>query len=97
MFNDRAIKKSLNRTFENALWLVCKGSESKLEKLNEEYVTIHQHNLQLLLVDIFKTKSNINSKFMKNTFIERDVQYNLRSKNHLVHRSQFMGLITGGK
>ena len=46
-------------------------------------MTIHQHNLQLLMVEIFKTKNNLNLTFMKNIFTERDVQYNLRSKNHL--------------
>ena len=46
-------------------------------------MTIHQHNLQLLMIVIFKPKTNLNSTFMKNIFTERDVQYNLRSKNHL--------------
>ena len=83
MFNDRATHTELNRTFEKALWLVCKGSESKLEKLKEKYVTIHQHNLQLLMVEIFKTKNNLDLTFVKNIFTERDVQNSLRSKHHL--------------
>ena len=83
MFNDRATNTKLNRTFEKALRLVCKGGESKLEKLKEKYVTIHQHNLQLLMVEIFETENNLNPTFMKNIFTERDVQYSLRSKNHL--------------
>jgi len=45
-------------------------------------MTIHQHILQLLTVEIFKTKSNLNPTFMKSIFTERDAQYNLRSKNH---------------
>ena len=36
--------------------------------------------LQLLMVDIFK--ANLNPIFMNNIFTERDVKYNLRSKNH---------------
>jgi len=52
MFNDRATNTKLNHTFEKAQQLVCKGSEPKLEKLKEKYVTIHQHNLQLLMVEI---------------------------------------------
>ena len=39
-------------------------------------MTTHQHNLQLLV-------KNLNPTFMKNISAERDVQYNLRSKNHL--------------
>ena len=40
-------------------------------------------NLQLLMVEIFNTKNNLNLTFMINIVTERDVQYNLRSKNHL--------------
>ena len=83
MFNDRATNKRLNRTFEKALRPLCKGSESKLEKLNGKYATIHQHNLQLLMVEIFKATNNLNPKFVKNIFTERDLPYSLRSKNHL--------------
>ena len=35
------------------------------------------------MAEIFKTKNNLNPTFMKNIFTERDVQYNLRSENHL--------------
>ena len=63
--------------------MVCKGSELKLEKLKEKYATIHQHNLQLLLVEIFKTKHNLNPAFIKNVFTARDSQYSFRSKDHL--------------
>ena len=35
------------------------------------------------MVEIFKTKNNLNPTFMKDIFTERDVQYNLRSKNNL--------------
>ena len=83
MFNDRATNAKLNRIFEKALRLVCKGSESKLGKLKEKYGTIHEHNLRLLMIEIFKTKNNLNPTFMKDIFAERDVQYNLRSRNHL--------------
>ena len=47
------------------------------------YVTILQDNLQLLMVEIFKTRNDLIPTFMKNIFTERDVRYSLRSKNHL--------------
>ena len=83
MFSDRATNAKLNRTFEKAQRLVSKGSELKLKEIKEKYVTINQHNLQLLMVEIFKTKNNLNPKFMKNIFTLKDVQYNLRRRNHL--------------
>ena len=83
MFHDRATNSKLNRIHERALRLVCKDSESELEKLKKKYGTIHQHNLQLLMIEIFKTKNNLNPTFMKNIFTERNIQYSLRSENHL--------------
>ena len=35
------------------------------------------------MIEIFKTKNNLNLTFVENIFTKRDVQYNLRSKNHL--------------
>ena len=73
-FHDRATNLKLNRIHERALRLVCKDSEAKLTKLKKSYGTIHQHNLQLLMIEIFKTKNNLNPKFMKNILTERDIQ-----------------------
>ena len=75
MCNDRTTNAKLGRTFEKVLRLVCKGSGAKLDKLNEKYVTIHQHNQQSLMPEIFKTKNNLNPTFMKSRFTERDVHY----------------------
>ena len=35
------------------------------------------------MVEIFKATSKLNPTFMKNIFTDRDVQYNLKSRNHL--------------
>ena len=83
MFHDRATNSKLNRIQERALRMVCKDSESGLADLKTKYGTIHQHNLQLLMIEIFKTKNNLNPKFMKKILTERDIQYNLRNENHL--------------
>ena len=71
MFHDRANNSKLNCIHEGVLRLVCKYSESELEKLKKKYGTIHQHNLQLLMIEIFKTKNNLNPIFMKTIFTER--------------------------
>ena len=83
MFHDRATNSKLNRIQERALRMVYKDSESGLADLKKKYGTIHQHNLQLLMIEIFKTKNNLNLTFMKKILIERDIQYNLRNGNHL--------------
>ena len=46
-------------------------------------VTTHQHNLQLLLVEIYKTKHSLNPTFMRDVFAERNNKHNLRNENHL--------------
>ena len=75
MFNERATNAKLNRTFEKALRLVCKCSESKLETLKEKYVVIHQHNLQLLLVEIFKTENNLSPTIICKTYLLREISH----------------------
>ena len=49
---------------------------------NDIYPFIFMH-LQLLMIEIFKTKNNLNQTFMKNIFTERNIQDSLRSENHL--------------
>ena len=82
MFHDRATNSKLHPIHERALRLVCNDCESEQAELKKKYGTIHQHNLQLLMIEIFKAKDNLNRTFMK-TFLLRDIQYNLRSENHL--------------
>ena len=72
MFHDRATNSKLNRIQERALRMVCKDSESGLADLKKKYGTIHQHNLQLLMIEIFKTKNNLNPTFMKK-FLLREI------------------------
>ena len=46
-------------------------------------VSIHQRNLQYLMIEIYKTKKSLNPSFMSEIFEARDVQYDLRNKNTL--------------
>ena len=44
-------------------------------------VSIHVKNLQLLMTEIYKTKSGLSPPFMKDIFAERNTGYNLRHDN----------------
>ena len=44
-------------------------------------MTVHQRNLPLLMVEIYKTKVNLNPEFMKDIFVTNDVPYRLRRGN----------------
>ena len=87
MFHDIRINNKVNKIHERALRIAYKDShscfESLLERNRPNSVSLHQRNLQLLLVKIFKTKEKLNPSFTKNILVERTENYNLRSGNTL--------------
>lgn len=52
----------------------------------DEYDIIHTKNLQFRVIEMFKTKDNINPNFMKEIFLEHHVVYNLIT--NLRHQGQ---------
>ena len=66
------------------LRIACKDNVSTAENLLEmdNSVTV-QRNLQLLMVEICKTKYNLNPSFMKQIFEEKEIPHNLRCSNKL--------------
>ena len=61
----------MNRLHEKALRIVYKDYVSTFKNLEiDRSVNIHQRNLQLLMVEIYKTKSNLNPSFMKKIYEE---------------------------
>ena len=82
MFHNRRANAKLNKVFERALRIACNDSgnnsenNSENKSVNNYYnlhksLTIHQCNLQLLMIEIFKTKNNLNPTFMKDIFLPR--------------------------
>ena len=65
--------------------VVYKNSHADYETLLklDNAVSIHQRNLQYLMIEIYKTKKNLNPSFISEIFEARDVQYDLRNKNTL--------------
>ena len=47
-------------------------------------MSVHQRNLQLLLIEIYKTINNTNPSFMAEVFVTNVVPYNLRGSTNLV-------------
>ena len=45
-------------------------------------VSIHVKNLQLLMTEIYKTRSSLSPPFMKDIFADRNTGYNLRHRNY---------------
>ena len=86
MFHSRYLNNKINKIHERALRIAYKDYESSFNTLLEKdtSVTIHTKNLQNLMIEMFKTKENINPPFMKELFRERKNTYNLRNNNEFM-------------
>ena len=49
----------------------------------DNLVTVHQRNLQLIMIEIYKAKHDLNTSFMKQIFEEKLIPYNLRCSGKL--------------
>ena len=85
IFHDRNVDNKINKIRERALRIAFKDASSNFEELliKAASVTIHQRNLQLLTTEIYKTKHDLNPKFMGEIFVEKNNSYSLRCKDHL--------------
>ena len=74
-------------SFLQKYFLLKNESSTHIVKhLNKGGITrgIYQRNLQLLLIEIYKTVNNLNPSFMAEVFITNVVPYNLRGSTNLV-------------
>ena len=80
MMYNRAIHNKINHIHEKALRIVYDDCSSSFEDLNEKKsVTIHQHNLQQLAIEILKVKIGLALIIMNKIFIfVENNTYNLR-------------------
>ncbi len=86
MFHDRHINAKINQIHERALSIAYQDHTSSFKKgllITDKWVFIHQRNLQLLITEIYRTKMNLNPSFMKEIFVERKINYNLRVTNNV--------------
>ena len=70
MFHSRKLNKCINNFHEGALRIFFKDYESTFQKLlkQNKSVSIHQRNLQILVIEIFKTKNGLNPVIMEDVF-----------------------------
>ena len=62
-----------------------KDTSSNFEELliKAASVTVHQKNLQLLTTEIYKTKHDLNPKFIGEIFVEKNISCSLRCNDHM--------------
>ena len=69
----------------NELRFAFRDTSSRFDELLTKTgsVTVHQINLQLLETEIYKTKNDLNPKFMNEIFFEKKHSYELRGNDIL--------------
>ena len=86
MFCGKVANNDLNRTHKRALRILLNDYTSTfnelLHRVNE--CTIHQKNLQKLMLEVYNSLTQQNPSFLWDMFHEKDNKYNLRSKNLLM-------------
>ena len=81
MLHSRKLNAEINKLHERALRITYRDQESSFEDLLgfDNSVSVHQKNLQVLMIEMFKTKHGLNPPFMKGIFRPQTNQYNLRN------------------
>ena len=79
VFHDKESYNKINKIYERALKIIHRDSTSNFEGLliKSNSVSVHQRNLQLLLIEIYKTINNLNPSFMAEVIAINFVPYNL--------------------
>ena len=86
MTHSRVFNNKINHIHKRALRIVCKDFSTPFEgsSAKDKCVTIHNRNLEQLVIEIFKVKMGISPIIMKGIFNFSDKNdWNLRSGTHL--------------
>ena len=77
MFHGKGVNSKINHIHERAIRIVHQDFTSSFAELlfNDNSVSIHQRNLRLLVIEIYRTKMNINPSFIKEIFVKREIQF----------------------
>ena len=79
MFCAKAVNGKINRIHKRALRLVYLDYTSSFDDLliKDNSVTIHQRNIQLVAIEMFKALKGVGPEIMRSLF---DIDYNIRSE-----------------
>ena len=83
MFYDTTLHYIINHIHERALRFAYKDYQTGVGSLLEQrnLVSNQAKSLQLLITEIYKTRSGLSPPFMKGIFADRNTAYNLRHGN----------------
>ena len=84
MFHSRKINHRINSIHERAFRVTYQDYKSTFFQLlqKDNSVIIHQQNLQVLAIEIFKAKNDLSPEIMKEVFELKEPSYGLHSKGN---------------
>ena len=92
MFSNKRVYNLINLTHRRALcvdWLHTYSGELSELSEKQKSLTIHKRNLQLMVIEVFKSVNCIGPVIMWDTFKIRDVPYELRQGHSIVNTRAF--------
>ena len=86
MFRSRQLNKKINKIQEKALRITYNDTESSFSDLlqKECAVTVHTKNVQILMIEMYKIRNDLNPSVMQKIFWENTIYYNLCNNNEFV-------------
>ena len=93
MFSSRKANNLTNRIHERSIRRVSTENESNFEKLLEKNkeITIHQRNLQVLMIEVFEILKGYTPPIMDNFLIFGENTHNLRKFQIILNESKRYG------
>ena len=98
ILSTKAANNEINRARKRPLWELYQNNNSSFDKclMKEAGIKIHIKNLQKLMLEVFKTLNRLNPSYLLEIFNEKQVGYNLRTRNLVVLcRTQTYGINSG--
>ena len=88
MFHSRALNNKINAIHERALRITYNDRTSTFEELlnKDSSVPIHHRNLQVLVTELYKVKSNMAPEILNEIFQNRTSSYNLGTNSSFAVR-----------
>ena len=87
MFHTKDLNNQINKVQERALRLLYNDNCSNFEELlkRDDYFSVHQRNTQILLIEMFKAKNNMEPSLLRDIFKENNYKGPiLRSSKHFL-------------
>ena len=82
LFCSKTANKDINKTNKRALRVLYGDYDSSFDQLlaRAGSITVHQKNLQSLMIEIYKTMNHLNPSYIWEFFVKKDIPYKLRTK-----------------